>query len=64
MTAESLKDARVRLGLTQGEVALAFGVSHRTYQYWEVNGPPAWVARRAATMVHRLLDAAEGGSDG
>jgi transcriptional regulator with XRE-family HTH domain len=59
MTAESLKAAREAEGLTQAEVAAALGVSHRTYQYWEVNGPPAWVARRAATMVHRLLDAAE-----
>jgi DNA-binding XRE family transcriptional regulator len=59
MTPASLKAARESLGLTQTQVASALGVALRTYQVYEATGPvPAWLARPAATMIHRLHDAA------
>lgn len=58
MTPEQLRAARESLALTQTDVATALGVDLRTYQRWESGEAPVprWVSRRAATMVHRLLD--------
>lgn len=60
VTSEQLRAARESLGLTQTEVANALGVDLRTYQRWESGEAPVprWVSRKAATMVHRLLDEA------
>jgi transcriptional regulator with XRE-family HTH domain len=62
VTPAELKAARQRLGLTQTQVAEALGVALRTYQVYEQPGGqvPAWLAREAATMIHRLHDAVEG----
>lgn len=46
-----LRDARERIGLTQGELAEELGVSTRTITNWESNG----VARKAEYKVERFF---------
>src|SRR5690606_37326780 len=61
MTPDTIRAARIALGLTQTEVAHELGVDLRTYQRWEAGDAPLprWLERKTATMIHRLHDAME-----
>ena len=56
MTADELRTARERLGLSQKEVAQALGVDLRSYRRWELEerAVPPLLSEPAAEMALRL----------
>lgn len=53
MTGQGLRRIRLRLGLTQGQMAAKMGVPRETYNRWERRGPRAlWepIAKLAALL--------------
>jgi DNA-binding transcriptional regulator YiaG len=53
MTADEIKSARIKLNLTQSELADRVGVTLRAVQYWEAGKRK--VARPAVKVVEALL---------
>lgn len=54
MTAEELRDRRLRLGVTQQQLANALGVTRRTVNKWENGDAP--VRESTALAIRHLLE--------
>lgn len=64
MTSKELRKARLKLKLTQGELAEMLGVDMRTARRWEGDESPIppLIDERAALTILRLHDALKKGS--
>lgn len=63
MTAAQLRAARLKMNLSQGELAEPLGVDERTVRRWENEEReiPSWLDQKSAVMVLRLHDALRNG---